>query len=57
MLSNIMYISMKHKHTWPQLIWLEFLNIFKQFCLNHTIWLVYRDVTALDLKENDQLES
>lgn len=57
MLSNIMYISMKHKHTWPQLLWLEFLNILKQFCLNHTIWLVYRDVTALDRKKNDQLES
>lgn len=53
---NNMYITLKHKTIWPQLIWLEFLNFLKQFCLNCKFCLAYRDVSALELKK-DQLES
>lgn len=45
---------MKHKNTWPQLIWLEFLKFLKQFCLNYKFQLVYKDISAVSaLKLND----
>lgn len=46
--NDIMYPSMEHKTTQPKLIWLEFLNLFEQFCLYHeNFHIVHIEMTVL----------